>query len=126
MRSGSPFEALHEALASACKHDLPDINYQIRDKAAKRRPRTDDVEVTLFSQGWGDTSLGYGGIGGQAMTSAYTVVISDLRNICVYFGCGRLAYKLNLNEMSPKGREAFQQDLASFNLVGVWDLAKYK
>lgn len=31
----------------------------------------------MFPQAWGSTSLGFGGIGGQAMTSAYTTVITD-------------------------------------------------
>lgn len=53
-----------------------------------------DIEVLLFLQGWSDTTIGFGGIGGQAMTSAYTVVINDGLTYYVYFG-GRFAYKVN-------------------------------
>lgn len=61
-----------------------------------------EVEVYSFPQGWGSTALGYGGIGGQAMTSAQTIVLYD---VCegiarVYFGGGRLAYEIkNPNQL---------------------------
>jgi predicted Fe-S protein YdhL (DUF1289 family) len=144
-----PFDALHEALAAACLRDLPDIEYNDRDWTAwskyskeeqtkafkentlptikkKRRPTPRDVEIWLFNQSWGDTALGYGGMAGQAFTDAYTVVISDMRNVCVYFGCGRLAYRLNWDTMSEKGRNAYREDLASFNMAHVADSGKYK
>lgn len=34
-------------------------------------------ELHMFPQVWGDTSLGFGGIGGQAITSAYTTIVID-------------------------------------------------
>lgn len=61
-----------------------------------RRPTPDDVHVTaMFPQMWGSTALGFGGLGGQAMTTAYTTVIECQSNghYAVYFGSsGRLAY----------------------------------
>lgn len=58
------------------------------------RPTPRDCDVILFRQAWESTATGYGGIGGQAVTSAYTViVISELTgHAAVYFGGGRLAY----------------------------------
>lgn len=54
----------------------------------------------MFPQVWGDTSLGFGGIGGQAMTTVYTtVVIDDVSGWCGVFFGERLAYIiLNPNE----------------------------
>ncbi len=150
MQYGSPIETLAAAIAAACYRDLPDIEYKDRDwekwkkmtneeqKQArssgsvgptidkKRRPDYHDIEVTMFNQGWGSTALGYGGIGGQAMSSAYTVIVADLFNFCVYFGGGHLAYRVNLNEASPKGREAFRKDMAEFNMAEVSKAGKYK
>ena len=47
----------------------------------------------MFTQTWGSTALGFGGVGGQAITSAYVCVIESnlLAQFAVYFG-GRLAY----------------------------------
>lgn len=55
-----------------------------------------EFELRMFSQTWGSTSLGFGGIGGQAMTMAYTTVIYDVNTgwCGVFFG-ERLAYKLH-------------------------------
>lgn len=52
-----------------------------------------ELEVEVFPQVWGSTALGFGGIGGQAMTSAYTAVVQDLNQgwCSVFFG-ERLAY----------------------------------
>ena len=65
----------------------------------ERRPRIDNVDVVMFSQTWGSTALGFGGVGGQAITTAYTVVVyGPMGDACVYFG-GRLAYRIeHLND----------------------------
>ena len=128
MRLGTPFDALHEAVAAAVHRDLPEITYQDRDwdayralskeqqgaamktdtvpKVTKtRRVQADEVEVVMFPQTWGSTALGYGGMGGAAITGAYTVVVSYETHICVYFGYGRLAYRLDYAEMSAEGRK---------------------
>ena len=34
--------------------------------------------IDLFSQDWGSTALGFGGIGGCAITSAYTTIIENV------------------------------------------------
>ena len=43
-----------------------------------RLPSVDDYELHIFQQTWGSTALGFGGIGGQAMTTANTYVFLDL------------------------------------------------
>jgi len=140
----NPFSALHAALASAEHRDMPDVEYETRDWSAfnnlsseekkefsknvpdflkikkVRRPNHYELEVDMFLQGWGSTALGYGGIGGAAMTDAYTVVVSyGHRQFCVYFGCGVLAYKVDLNKMAPTGRAAFMSDLRDHCLADV-------
>jgi hypothetical protein len=141
----NPFDALHAALASAEHRDMPDVVYKTRDWDAYRklsadekkkwggnipdglmiekirRPYVHELEVDMFLQGWGSTALGYPGIGGSAMTDAYTVVVSyGHRQFCVYFGAGGvLAYKVDLNKMAPTGRAAFMSDLKDHCLVDV-------
>ena len=50
----------------------------------------------MFPQTWSSTALGFGGVGGQAITSAYVCVIESnlVGEYAVYFG-GRLAYVIN-------------------------------
>lgn len=140
MSLGSAVEAVHLAVAAALYRDLPDMEYQDRDwqvwrsltpeqqkqsqqdrslgwTTKTRRPNTDDVEVCMFPQVWGSTALGYGGVGGAAMTTAYTVVVSDHNHVCVYFGSGRLAYMLDLNKCTPEGRAQYQQDVYSQHMA---------
>lgn len=138
MRTGSPFETLHISLARAVEKDLSEIEYNRKDwmeskkrgvdifQKEKRRPTLYDVDVDMFSQTWSDTSLGFGGMAGQAFTQAYTVVVScfETGEYAVYHG-GQLAYIIS-RSYSPKGMQAFREDLAARELVGAMDKGKYK
>jgi hypothetical protein len=150
MRIGLPFDALHEAIAAATHRDFSEITYEDRDWDAyrgmnaqeqvaamksktipmvtkTRRPFSDELEIIMFPQTWGSTALGYGGMGGAAMTAAYTIILSfHLQTYCVYFGCGRLAYKLEYADMSKEGRENFFMDMANRNMADVRGSAKYR
>ena len=79
------------------------------------------VEVEVFIQGWGSTALGFGGIGGQAMTSAYTTVVSDNEAgwHSVFFG-DRLAYLIyNPNDI-------FFDDLRKHQMKPVYAASIYR
>jgi hypothetical protein len=67
---------------------------------------------SMFPQTWSSTALGFGGIGGQAITSAYVCIIeSDLvGGYAVYFG-GRLAYVIN------RPNEKFIEDIERHRMV---------
>ena len=139
MRLGHPLLAVHSALSQALLQDLPDISYENRDwlawrsmdkqaqtdairtrteprVTATRRPHEDDVEVLMFPQTWGSTALGYGGMGGASVTSAYTVIVHDHNTYCVYFGGGECAYRLTLQDMSAAGRDHLRADIQSHNM----------
>ena len=61
----------------------------------------DDFEVHMFEQTWGSTALGFGGMGGQAMTTANTYVFVPVtcnQNAFVYFG-GQFAYEAEINSV---------------------------
>jgi len=150
MRIGLPFDPLHDAIASAIHCDLAEITYEDRDwetwrtlskeeqtdsirnhtvpmLTKTRRVYSDEIEVTMFPQTWGSTATGYGGIGGSAMTGAYTIIVCYMMTTyCVYFGCGRLAYKLNWADMTPSGRENFLSDMAARSMASVARSGKYK
>lgn len=108
MKDLRAIQSIHDAIASAVWKDFSDISYETRDwkhyhetKQDKRvecvrRPTEYDVEVmAMFPQQWGSTALGFPGIGGAAMTTAYTIVLHCelTREYCVYFG-GQFAYKV--------------------------------
>ena len=109
MKDSNHLGALHGALAHAAFEGFDVYTYQDRDWTAygkgdkdamitKTRKHCDyDITVAaMFPQTWGSTALGFGGIGGAAMTTAYTIVIeSDLTGqYCVYFG-GGFAYRID-------------------------------
>jgi len=113
MQIEHPSKTLTEAMGAAIHRDLSPIRYQRWTAAmkkegidprdapyAERRPRYEELEVVMFPEQWSSTALGYGGIGGAAMTPAYTVVVMCRRNqeACIYWGCDRLGLKLDLQE----------------------------
>lgn len=74
----------------------------------QQRPSPEACEVTVFRQLWGSTALGYGGIGGQAMTNADTIIVKcdHTGYAAVYFGSGRLAYLVPPEKQNDAWREA--------------------
>ena len=108
MQLDNPIQALAMSLAHAQYEGFPEYEYQDRDwehfrntkedkritKRAKHRP-SDLIVHSMFPQTWSSTALGFGGIGGQAITPAYTVIIESEHGLgyCVYFG-GRFAYRI--------------------------------
>lgn len=83
---------------------------------SEEKPTIDDFKLYTFNQTWGSTALGFGGIGGQAITEArtYVFVPETCNQKClVYFG-GRFAYKADYcealtedirnNQMEPVSR----------------------
>ncbi|SDK39124.1 hypothetical protein [Bradyrhizobium ottawaense] len=110
--------------AAACEKHLPDIKDTWRRagaalKSHDRRPTPYDIEVYSFPQGWGSTALGFGGIGGQAMTSAQTTVVMCSPSAAVYFG-RRLAYVIK----TVNGK--FMADLASHAMSDVRRHSQYE
>ena len=96
MKSGTPIESLTKAIEHSGLTDP--YSYS----------------VTMFEQTWASTALGFGGIGGQALTGAYTVIIDNLytAEYSVYFG-GRFAYKVD----NPN--KTFFEDIANQDMSQV-------
>ena len=140
MNATNPIETLAACMAHSAYEAFPEYKYQDRDWAkydvwssglsreqrlARPTPPDDcmiektrkhsfyDLSVySMFPQTWGSTALGFGGIGGQAITSAYVCIIESNLIGCfaVYFG-GRLAYVIN------RPNEKFMQDVAQQRMV---------
>lgn len=131
MRCDNPVESLAQAVYSCLENKdyLPDIAYQWQSPQERRdgkeaitkyrRPRVEDISVIHFPQMWGSTALGFGGIGGQAMTSAYTTVIIDaIGNGAVFFN-GTHAYTIK------DYNEKFDQDCHGQNMAPISRSASY-
>jgi hypothetical protein len=131
MKHGNAITDLHAALAHAAYEGFSPIKYEDRDwelfRKTKedlrikktRRPADDDIEVhAMFAQAWGSTALGFGGLGGQAITVAYTTVLQSGAEFCVYFA-GRFAYRVT----APGDR--FFYDIAARRMADVRDHQKY-
>jgi hypothetical protein len=112
MQVSDPLNTLSHAIHSAVMNDLPDISYEYKGESKSRRPRREDLDVTLFSQQWSSTALGFENtVAGQAFTTAYTVVVIHERTACVYFG-ERLAYKVDTRNAN------FRDDACNLGLEG--------
>lgn len=131
MSLSHPLQDLAAAFASACYVDFDRHVYESRDFSQADRnarvtrtrcPTPDDVHVqAMFPQTWGSTALGFGGIGGQAITTAYTIVLHNTLDgqLAVYFG-RRFAYKLK------KATEKFAADVARQQLLPVGRAHEYE
>ena len=122
----NPITDLADCIAHAQYVGFSDIEYETRDwetyrttkedvrSPARRRPTTRDFGVyNFFDQTWGSTSLGHGGMGGAAVTTAYTTVLYcyATQEFLVYFG-GSYCYTI-------KGKnDAFLEDCKNRNLAG--------
>jgi len=120
MNATSPIETLAGAMAHAAYEAFSPYVYKDRDwdkyhiwrstllrdelttavapddcffEKTRKHTMHDLTVYAMFVQTWGSTALGFGGVGGQTVSSSYVCVIeSDLLGECaVYFG-GRLAY----------------------------------
>lgn len=90
------------------------------DYARDRHAHIDNFDVYVFEQTWGSTALGFGGIGGQAMTAENTYVFIPLncdQPCFVYFG-SRFAYKVEYSDI-------FMNDVRSGHVESVSRSGKY-
>lgn len=62
----------------------------------------DMLQVYSWHQTWSSTSCGFGGVAGQAITTAQTVVIMYEGNGAYVYHHGRFAYKLHLDDRRTK------------------------
>jgi len=82
--------------------------------------RISDFELYDFTQVWGDTTCGFGGIGGQVMKAARTYVLVPIscdEKCLVYFG-GRFAYALPYSQV-------FIEDVRGGQVEPVYKKGKY-
>ena len=88
------------------------MDYSKEDKHF--RISVDDFDMFIFPQTWGSTALGFGGIGGQAMTTANTYVFVPVtchQNCFVYFD-GRFAYQVPWSK-------SFMEDIKNHSMKSV-------
>jgi hypothetical protein len=139
MNATNPIETLAGCMAHAAYEAFPEYKYQDRDWAKHDKWRStltreemktaiapadcfveksrkhsfyDLTVYNMFPQTWSSTALGFGGIGGQAITSAYVCIIESnlVGGYAVYFG-GRLAYVIN------RPNEKFIEDIQRHRMV---------
>lgn len=117
--------AVYTALADPSV--FPDVEYEYqtpnerREQKAgvmkKRRPVESEIRCTHFTQMWGSTALGFGGMGGAAMSEAYTSVIY-LGSLAAIFFDGRHAYTVT-------DSETLREDIKNKKLVEISEKHKY-
>jgi len=141
----NPITDLADCIAHAQYAGFSDIEYETRDfekiraaktaqekaqalhdsKPATRRPTTQDFGVySMFTQTWGSTALGHGGMGGASMTTAYTVVLEcyHTQEFLVYFG-GQYCYTVSRRS---KNIDVFVEDSRNHILASKRQSEKYQ
>ena len=133
----NPITDLADCIAHAQYIGFSDIEYETRDweiyrktkedvrVPARRRPTTRDFGVySMFTQTWGSTALGHGGMGGAAVTTAYTIVLEcyHTQEFLVYFG-GQYCYSVSRRS---KNLNTFVEDCRTYNLASKRDSEKYR
>lgn len=115
------FEATAKMNVSELKA-LGNHNYETHPHlwiAKERNPTTYDFSVVgFFPQTWGSTALGFGGIGGAAVTTAYTVVLK-MNNYYAVFFSDSLAYTIQ----DPKPQ--FFEDMKNQRMASVSNSSAY-
>jgi hypothetical protein len=135
----NPIETLAACMAHAAYEAFPEYKYQDRNWAKHDQWRAtltieqrktavappdcfvektrkhsfyDLTVYSMFPQTWSSTALGFGGIGGQAFTSAYVCIIESnlVGGYAVYFS-SRLAYVIN------RPNEKFIEDISRHRMV---------
>lgn len=103
-------------------NDLAFAMYDARDKMFDdgRYVYVDTLDYSMFTQTWGSTALGFGGMGGASVTRACVVIVhtTQRHRACVYFG-GRHAYTVD----NPN--DVFFEDMSKRRMVDVKDAGKY-
>lgn len=110
-------ESLTKSVFSFLHVDSPMIEYEWKGEVHQRKVREEDIDVIYFKQMWGSTSLGFGGIGGSAMTQAYTTVILLQDRAYIYFG-GDFCYSCKIDEQ-------FLEFLKTRSMPGVHEQKRY-
>lgn len=79
----------------------------------------DDGDLYMFDQTWASTALGFGGMGGSAMTKAttYVFVPRELATAYVYFD-GQFAYECGINDR-------FREDIRNHRMASVMESGRY-
>ena len=97
-----------------------DLPYRF-DYSDNSNPTLDDFELYTFEQTWGSTALGFGGVGGQMMTSAttYVFVPMSVNQKCFVYFAGRFAYAVDYSDK-------FMRDVGDCNVASVAESGKYK
>ena len=104
--------------------EMLSIEQQIHNLLYKEKTRPDNYDFFLFEQLWGNTSGGFQGMGGSAMTTAWTQVlvpkpeIRSKTNKCFVFFGGTYAYSAPLSE-------AFLEDVKLSRVKGKYDAKAY-
>lgn len=90
------------------------------DSQLSRYNKLEIYDVKVFMETWESTALGFGGVGGQAFTNAYTTVVEcdiekpktdEIHHMWMVFFGGRIAYTVE----NPT--KEFFEDLQSNHMV---------
>lgn len=111
--------SMAKALLSIKECYIYHLDYKELKEKGIKSVSDEDFDIYIFDQIWGNTSGGFEGIGGCAMTTQTTyVLVSNVHSECLVFFGGGFAYKV------PYSRE-FMEDVVNHNVAGKHSYGKY-
>lgn len=86
----------------------------------------ESLEYYSWPQMWGDTTLGFGGIGGQAFCRAQIDIFLDSpSHIYIVYCNGRHLYTVNINNLNDEEKKKFNECFINKHMPGRYDLKNY-
>jgi len=99
--------------------ELLDIHEEIKYYTGFGEFKEDEYDIYIFEQMWGNTSGGFQGVGGSAMTNQNTyVLIPKCEGKCFVFFGGIFAYKVPYSQK-------FIKDVIDHNVKGIHGMGEY-
>lgn len=96
------------------------LDYEKLKEQHIQRVYDDDFDIYIFEQLWGNTSGGFEGFGGSAMTTQTTyVLVPKFDHDCLVFFGGRFAYKVPYNTK-------FMEDVTKGSIKGKSESGYYR
>lgn len=93
------------------------VDHVLQEVMLKENLLENELEWYGFQQAWGNTTIGFGGIGGQAITASTMLVV--IGKIAYVYSNGGLLYTVN----HPKSK--FFEDLRRFHMAARSMKGKY-
>jgi len=117
-RQKATLEAYWESIYGSPRTSTGSTNNEYYDKIERSIPSWNRPNVHIVTQLWSNTSGGWEGRGGCAMTNSYTIIIENpyIGLACIYYG-NKLAYMVKIDSEYQKHAQSNYYKLPGLSSV---------